>query len=85
MIFLFCVDTSASMNQRATNGMRLIDAAKAGVEYFMLKRATDVSYSNDRFFLVTFEEGPSAIKVCAIIPHIASYLPHLSPLSINHL
>ena len=63
MIFVFCIDTSASMNQRATNGVRFIDAAKAGVEYFMLKRATDQSYSTDRFFLVTFEDGPAAIKV----------------------
>lgn len=85
MIFLFCVDTSASMNQRATNGMRLIDAAKAGVEYFMLKRATDVSYSNDRFFLVTFEEGPSAIKVCYYSPHSFLFAPFVASLNKSSL
>jgi hypothetical protein len=67
MIFLFCLDTSASMNQRTTNGVRLIDAAKAGIEHFMLKRATDSSYATDRFFLVTFEDGPAAIKVCDLL------------------
>ena len=51
------------MNQKTTNGVRVIDAAKAGVEYFMLKRATDPSYAMDRFFLVTFEDGLAAIKV----------------------
>lgn len=50
------------MNQRATSGVRLIDAAKAGIEHFMLRRASDPSYATDRFFLVTFEDGLSAIK-----------------------
>lgn len=63
MIFLFCVDTSASMNQKTTNGVRMIDAAKAGIEHFMLKRALDPTYATDRFFLVTFEDSASAIKV----------------------
>lgn len=67
MIFLFCVDTSASMNQRTTNGVRYIDAAKAGIEHFMLKRASDPSYATDRFFLVTFEEGLTAIKVRPVV------------------
>jgi len=50
----------------------MIDAAKASIEYFLLKRASDPSYATDRFFLVTFEDGLSAIKVRSIVPLYSS-------------
>lgn len=51
------------MNQRTPSGVRLIDAAKAAIEHFMLKRSSDGGYSADRFFLVTFGDSLSAFKV----------------------
>jgi len=35
MIFLFLIDTSASMNQKFTNGFTVLDCAKNGVDHFI--------------------------------------------------
>lgn len=58
---VFVVDTSASMNQRIYNGLSLLDCAKAAVEHFLKVRGRDLRF--DRLFLLTFDEGPSGIKV----------------------
>ena len=50
MIFVFVVDTSASMNQRAANGMTLLDCAKSAVEHFVKIRAREVNTSTIFFF-----------------------------------
>lgn len=57
----------------------MIDAAKAGIEHFMLKRAVDPTYATDRFFLVTFEDAASAIKVRFLLTNRLHYSPHSSP------
>ena len=63
MIFAFVIDSSASMNQMASNGMTLLDCAKAGVEHFLKLRGRDqISFRRDVFLLVTCEEGLAAIK-----------------------
>ncbi len=62
MIVTFVIDTSASMNQRIYNGLSLLDCAKAAVEHFLKIRFREIR--NDRFFLVTFEDGPGSVKVC---------------------
>ena len=62
MWILFVVDTSASMNQRLSTGLSLLDAAKAAVEHFVKIRGRDPNTRSDRYFLVTCEEGISAIK-----------------------
>lgn len=67
MIFLFVVDTSASMNQTSPNGMSFLDVAKSAIEKFIMKRQNDPRFrSTDRYLLVTCEEGLSAIKVIII-------------------
>ncbi len=64
MIILFVVDTSASMNQRTSNGMSILDCAKAAVEHFVKMRGRDPATRNDRYFLViTCDDALSAIKV----------------------
>jgi hypothetical protein len=63
MFIVFVIDTSASMNQRTSNGMTLLDCAKSAVEHFLKIRGRDTSIRNDRFFLITTEDGPSAVKV----------------------
>lgn len=60
MLILFLMDTSASMNQRISNGMTLLDAAKAAIEHFVRLRSKH--NPNDRYFLVTCEEGISGIR-----------------------
>ncbi|PRP81377.1 hypothetical protein PROFUN_11064 [Planoprotostelium fungivorum] len=61
MLLVFIVDTSASMNQRTSHaGMSMLELAKAAVEHFVKSRVR-VSH-NDRYFLITCEEGLSAYK-----------------------
>ena len=64
MIFLFVIDTSASMNQKTSNGMYYLDSSKAAVEYFFKLR--EKCSRSERFMLVTCEEGIGAIKVLII-------------------
>ncbi len=64
MIILFVLDTSGSMNQRMSNGMTLIDVAKAAIEHlFKIRNPVPKNPSPDRYLLVTCEEGLSGIKV----------------------
>ncbi|XP_049851801.1 integrator complex subunit 6-like [Schistocerca gregaria] len=63
MLFLFLIDTSASMNQHTACGLSLLDVAKSAVEYFFKKRACDQAVRSDTYFLVTCEEDLNAIKV----------------------
>eukprot|EP01135_Chromosphaera_perkinsii_P003801 Nk52_evm47s255 gene=Nk52_evmTU47s255 len=62
MIILFVIDTSASMLQRAYNGLSLLDIAKCGVENFIKLRNRDPN-NRDRFMLMSYAEGLDAIKV----------------------
>jgi hypothetical protein len=83
MLVAFVVDTSGSMNQREGGGLRLVDLAKAAVEHFLKLRARDLALAgrpspdlrySDRYFLLTTEEGPSALKATSLIPQISSLL-----------
>lgn len=65
MLLVFVVDTSASMNQKS-GGITILDCAKAAIEHFVKIRSRDPNSRNDRYFLVTTEEGLSAIKVNSI-------------------
>ncbi|XP_015758738.1 PREDICTED: integrator complex subunit 6-like [Acropora digitifera] len=62
VIFVFVVDTSASMNQRTSVGTTLLDVAKNAVETFTKLRQRDQASRTDRYMLVTLEEPPGAIK-----------------------
>lgn len=62
VIFVFVVDTSASMNQRTSIGTTLLDVAKNAVEIFTKLRQRDQASRTDRYMLVTLEEPPGAIK-----------------------
>ena len=80
MYIVFVIDTSASMNQRSSTGMTLLDCAKSAVEHFLKIRGRDTSIRNDRFFLITTEDGPSAVKVLLFLslsPSFLSFLLHL--------
>ena len=68
------------MNQRSSTGMTLLDCAKSAVEHFLKIRGRDTSIRNDRFFLITTEDGPSAVKVLLFLslsPSFLSFLLHL--------
>lgn len=63
MIITFVLDTSASMNQRAANGLSLLDIAKSAIEFFLKLRGRDPqAIRSDRFLLVTFEDGPGGVR-----------------------
>lgn len=63
MIIAFVLDTSASMNQRASHGLSLLDIAKGAIELFLKLRGRDQqAIRTDRFLLVTFEDGPGAVR-----------------------
>ena len=68
MIIVFFIDTSVSMNQKAINqasfaGMTLLDIAKCGVEQFIKTRRERPEGRNDKYWLVTTDAGPTALKV----------------------
>lgn len=49
MIILFVVDTSASMNQKYSNGFSLLDCAKNGVEHLVkVRKAQENERKNER-------------------------------------
>lgn len=64
MIVTFVLDTSTSMTQRAANGLSLLDIAKSAIEFFLKIRGRDPqAIRTDRFLLVTFDDGPGAVRV----------------------
>ncbi|XP_002985247.2 integrator complex subunit 6 homolog [Selaginella moellendorffii] len=71
MTVVFVIDTSASMNQRCSNGLSLLDCAKSAVEHFVKLRLRDITWhKSDRYLLVTCEEGVNAIKVVDKYPFV---------------
>ncbi len=48
MIVLFIVDTSASMGQRTSAGLTLLDIARFSIEHFIRVRSRDAAARNDR-------------------------------------
>jgi ATP-dependent RNA helicase DDX26B len=83
MLFLFLIDTGASMNQLASNGMTLLDCAKTAVEHFVKVRGM----RSDRYFLVTCEEGVNAIKAGwkTSVPMFLNELKNLSATSLSSI
>lgn len=79
MIFLFLVDTGASMNQMSNHGMTLLDCVKAAVEYFVKLRGN----RGDGYFLVDCSEGLSAVKSLKTAPTI--FLNELKNLQAIHI
>ncbi|KAF9279866.1 Integrator complex subunit 6 [Mortierella alpina] len=74
MIVVFMVDSSASMNQKFSNGMSALECTKSGIEHLIkhLPHVKPADKHNDKFMLVTYEEGPGGIKSSLKDP-----LPHL--------
>ncbi|KAF9436929.1 Sarcoma antigen 1 [Entomortierella beljakovae] len=74
MIVVFLVDTSASMNQKFSNGMSALECTKSGIEHLVkhLPHVKPAEKHNDKFMLVTYEEGSACIKSSLKDP-----LPHL--------
>ncbi|KAF9557214.1 Integrator complex subunit 6 [Mortierella alpina] len=74
MIVVFMVDSSASMNQKFSNGMSALECTKSGIEHLIkhLPHVKPADKHNDKFMLVTYEEGPRGIKSSLKDP-----LPHL--------
>src|SRR5690348_15353191 len=75
MLVAFLIDTSASMNARAgVGGMTLLDCAKSAVEHFLKVRGRDTTSRSDRYFLITTEDGPTAVKATRI-PRLSLFFP----------
>ncbi|KAG0198615.1 Integrator complex subunit 6 [Mortierella sp. GBA30] len=74
MIVVFLVDSSASMNQKFSNGMSALECTKSGIEHLLkhLPQVKPADKHNDKFMLVTYEEGLGCIKSSFKDP-----LPHL--------
>ncbi|KAF9981003.1 Integrator complex subunit 6 [Mortierella antarctica] len=74
MIVVFMVDSSASMNQKFSNGMSALECTKSGIEHLIkhLPHVKPADKHHDKFMLVTYEEGPGGIKSSLKDP-----LPHL--------
>ncbi|KAF9910508.1 Integrator complex subunit 6-like [Linnemannia zychae] len=74
MIIVFLVDTSASMNQKFSNGMSALECTKSGIEHLVkhLPQVKPAERHNDKYMLVTYEEGTGCVKSSLKEP-----LPHL--------
>ncbi|KAI7821059.1 hypothetical protein BC939DRAFT_456393 [Gamsiella multidivaricata] len=74
MIVIFLVDTSASMNQKFSSGMSALECTKSGIEHLIkhLPHVKPAEKHNDKFMLVTYEEGPGCVRSSLKDP-----LPHL--------
>ncbi|KAF9147528.1 Integrator complex subunit 6 [Linnemannia schmuckeri] len=74
MIIVFLVDTSASMNQKFSNGMSALECTKSGIEHLVkhLPQVKPAERHNDKYMLVTYEEGAGCVKSSLKEP-----LPHL--------
>ncbi|KAF9112977.1 Integrator complex subunit 6 [Mortierella sp. AM989] len=74
MIVVFLVDTSASMNQKFSNGMSALECTKSGIEHLVkhLPHVKPAEKHNDKFMLVSYEEGTACVKSSFKDP-----LPHL--------
>ncbi|KAF9174652.1 Integrator complex subunit 6-like, partial [Mortierella sp. AD011] len=74
MIVVFLVDTSASMNQKFSNGMSALECTKSGIEHLIkhLPHVKPAEKHNDKFMLVSYEEGAACVKSSLKDP-----LPHL--------
>ena len=81
MIYLFLVDTGASMNQMAHHGMTYLESCKAAMEYFVKIRGNRA----DLFYLVNCEEGLSAVKAWQPRPAAAEFLNQVKNLQAIHL
>ncbi|KAF9537718.1 Integrator complex subunit 6-like [Mortierella hygrophila] len=64
MIIVFLVDTSASMNQKFSNGMSALECTKSGIEHLVkhLPQVKPAERHNDKYMLVTYEEGTGCVK-----------------------
>ncbi|KAG0306475.1 Integrator complex subunit 6 [Dissophora globulifera] len=64
MIVIFLVDSSASMNQKFSNGMSALECTKSCIEHLAkhLPHVKPAEKHNDKFMLVTYEEGPGCVK-----------------------
>ncbi|KAG9064964.1 Integrator complex subunit 6 [Linnemannia hyalina] len=64
MIIVFLVDTSASMNQKFSNGMSALECTKSGIEHLVkhLPQVKPAERHNDKYMLVTYEEGAGCVK-----------------------
>ncbi|KAK3840240.1 MAG: hypothetical protein JOS17DRAFT_11581 [Linnemannia elongata] len=74
MIIVFLVDTSASMSQKFSNGMSALECTKSGIEHLVkhLPQVKPAERHNDKYMLVTYEEGTGCVKSSLKEP-----LPHL--------
>ncbi|KAG0242766.1 hypothetical protein B0O80DRAFT_460546 [Mortierella sp. GBAus27b] len=74
MILVFLIDSSASMNQKFSNGMSALECTKSGVEHLLkhLPHVRPPEKHNDKFMLVTYEDGTACIK-----SSLKDSLPHL--------
>ncbi|KAJ3022655.1 Integrator complex subunit 6 [Thoreauomyces humboldtii] len=56
MIFVFIVDTSASMNRLFSENLSFLDAAKSGVEQFFKWEHMSSNRANNKYMLVTYQD-----------------------------
>ncbi|KAF9193715.1 Integrator complex subunit 6 [Haplosporangium sp. Z 767] len=74
MIVVFLVDTSASMNQKFSNGMTVLECTKSAIEHLVkhLSQVKAPERSGDKYMLVTYDEVSACVKSSLKDP-----LPHL--------
>ncbi|TPX60147.1 hypothetical protein PhCBS80983_g02021 [Powellomyces hirtus] len=56
MIFVFVVDTSASMNRSFSGNLSYLESAKSGIEHFFKWEHSSSNRMNNKYMLVTYED-----------------------------
>ncbi|KAI9359233.1 hypothetical protein DFJ73DRAFT_793806, partial [Zopfochytrium polystomum] len=80
MIYVFIVDTSASMNQIFSNSISFLDCAKNGVEHFFKWEMRRSDKVHNKYMLVTYEELPKCYK-SGLMDSSSALLDMLKPLT----
>ncbi|ORY41888.1 DEAD/H box polypeptide 26B [Rhizoclosmatium globosum] len=86
MIYVFVVDTSASMNQVFSHGLSYLDCAKSGIEHFFQWEQRRSDRKGNKYVLIDYSDPPGCIKagVHDSIPQLLLQLKTLNATDISN-
>lgn len=79
MNFVFLLDVSITMSQKAYNGLSLLEISKAAIEFFIKKRQSE-NYKSDMYFLYTTGNSEPLSDSTHELPHFYNQLKNIKVL-----
>ncbi|KAI9331075.1 hypothetical protein BDR26DRAFT_1011089 [Obelidium mucronatum] len=86
MIYVFIVDTSASMNQVFSHGLSYLDCAKGGIEHFFQWEQRRSDRHGNKYALIDYSDPPTCFKAGLqdTIPQLLQELKRLTATDISN-